>query len=315
MSNYYLIPMDFLTCNFARLINEWNRTKCVMWEAGGTPDKRSGKIKKGSRAAYLQKGDIIYFYVCNLPTGTGESLSRILLRGEIGEEPKPCTTEEIYPEFDSNGKQIRGVSDGEKRLIGFSIKNLTTLPKELLKDDRVFCLEHMRRKEEYWGCKYNGDKEFIIPHGKTWPSLENRTFSEGLIKDLEEAFVGSKEELKTLIAHFNQTCFFDEKEGFGPRSNHKTFLRRTGTTYYEVHHFIQQKSGRKDKALAEIIDAPENKICLCSRCHNMIHYGQEKDVKEMIKALWCDKEFQDMLQKSKQSEKITLEWVQDLYIK
>jgi predicted HNH restriction endonuclease len=54
-----------------------------------------------------------------------------------------------------------------------------------------------------------------------------------------------------------------------------------GLPYMETHHLIPLKyADRFDIS----IDVPENTVCLCSTCHNRIHYGRNK--KEMIEYLW-----------------------------
>lgn len=79
---------------------------------------------------------------------------------------------------------------------------------------------------------------------------------------------------KNALSHAGFKCEFDP--------THETFPRMIDKLpYMEAHHLIPLKySDRFDIS----IDIPENVICLCSTCHNRIHYGFNK--KEMIEYLW-----------------------------
>lgn len=39
-NNYWLIPMDFSTCNYEQLQKEWKETNKIMWQVPGTPKKK-----------------------------------------------------------------------------------------------------------------------------------------------------------------------------------------------------------------------------------------------------------------------------------
>ena len=148
--------------------------------------------------------------------------------------------------------------------------------------------------------------------------MDNKSDSYNKLIDLlENTFKKNsyKDDFKALINHFNQECFFCGK--LGTKSDHKTFKRKNGTDYYEYHHFIQQHKGKKLLELKNIIDAPENKICLCSNCHNKIHYGKIDEVNNMIDLIWNDEKIQNMLDMYQFSSIIgedTLSWIKDVYI-
>lgn len=63
---------------------------------------------------------------------------------------------------------------------------------------------------------------------------------------------------------------------------HQTFIRKSdGNPYMEPHHLIPLKfQNRFDYSL----DNEANIVCLCSNCHNEIHYGENQD--ELIKILY-----------------------------
>ena len=45
----------------------------------------------------------------------------------------------------------------------------------------------------------------------------------------------------------------------------------------DVVYYKKEDAGKKLLELKNIIDARENKICLCSNCHNKLHYGADID--------------------------------------
>ena len=52
---------------------------------------------------------------------------------------------------------------------------------------------------------------------------------------------------------------------------HESFIsRKTNKPYMEAHHLIPMEFQRQ---FIDSIDIEENIICLCSRCHNKLHYG------------------------------------------
>lgn len=73
----------------------------------------------------------------------------------------------------------------------------------------------------------------------------------------------------------NYECEYDKE--------HESFIsRKTNKPYMEAHHLIPMEFQRQ---FIDSIDIEENIICLCSRCHNEIHYGvdPEKIIKKLFK--------------------------------
>ncbi len=67
-------------------------------------------------------------------------------------------------------------------------------------------------------------------------------------------------------------------------SNHKTFISKgTGKPYVESHHIIPMEYYNDFKYS---LDVEENIVCLCSNCHNEIHYGinNESIVRKLFEA-------------------------------
>lgn len=56
MCNYWLIPMDYQTCNYKQMQDEWEKNKKIMWQVPGTPKKRKDKmVIEGSMANRFSK--------------------------------------------------------------------------------------------------------------------------------------------------------------------------------------------------------------------------------------------------------------------
>lgn len=300
--NYWLIPMNFNNCNYKQLEDEWKKNKKIMWQVGGKPKytkTRGYEVPNGSMAKSINKGDVIYFYVTNLPSESKNKLSRIMLRGVVEDEPYPIEKSKVYIRtYDSD------------MIIGFSIGSITTLCEKQLHNNVFLSLEYL--KKQYANFQY--------PQGRTrWPDRNiKQTLSKELIDDLEECFKSrlSKNDFTTLIDHFKKKCFFCGK--YGSNIEHKTFVAKNGLDYYECHHFIQQNEGRKDNRLLDIVNSTENGLFLCSNCHNRLHYGQPDDVKEMLKIVLKDEKIQSMLEdKNFQQiigeDKDILEWLKESY--
>lgn len=75
--------------------------------------------------------------------------------------------------------------------------------------------------------------------------------------------------------------------------NHPTFISRTtNKQYLETHHLIPRNAQRLFKYS---LDNPKNVVCLCSNCHNLLHYGKLEDVSKILKRLY-DKKCHELIQ-------------------
>ncbi len=300
MENYILIAMNYMKCNFEQLKLEWEQNQKIKWEVPVKPKKQGNKsiLPKSILINSLHKGDIVYFYVTDIPTNSGGTKSRILLRGIIKDAPYVASYNDVYLHEEKH----------EGEIIAFSIGQLTTLTKDLLKNDSWLSREKLIEKF--------GD--MFYPQGKRWPNKNKGNLSQSLIDLLETSFKqnSDKSDFSTLIEHFNQECYFCGK--IGTKNDHKTFKRRNGTDYYEYHHFIQQHKGQKIDNLNRIITDPSNMICLCSNCHNKIHYGKISEVNDMLEVLWKDHNIQTMLTENHFQSIIgediePFEWIKSVY--
>lgn len=90
--------------------------------------------------------------------------------------------------------------------------------------------------------------------------------------------------------------------------SHLSFRRRNSRhAYMEPHHLIPMSmTDQFDVSL----DREQNIFCLCSNCHNQIHYGTEADVRQMLKTLFAlrSQEISDILDRE-----ITLDEIYAMY--
>lgn len=299
MNNYWLIPMDFMTCNYEQMQEEWRKNRKIMWQAPGKPKYKKNKwVVENPMAKSLKKGDVVYFYVSNLPSESKDNLSRIMLRGIIEDEPYPIEKNKVY------------MKSRETTMInGFSIGSITTLCKEQLENNLFLSYKDLRKK----------DSSFKYPQGKNWPDKKNKkSLSEDIIIILEKCFKSSmqKNDFEVLINHFKKKCFFCDK--YGSRNDHKTFVSRNGLDYFEYHHFIPQYKEKHYPELRDVINSPTNGLFLCSNCHNKIHYGTIEEVNKMLEKVLEDNKITEMLEAFDFQEKIgennnIFEWFQEAY--
>lgn len=67
-------------------------------------------------------------------------------------------------------------------------------------------------------------------------------------------------------------------------SHHYSFIsKRTGKQYVEAHHIIPLS---KQKYFYNTLDLEANIVSLCPNCHKVIHYGSDREKKELLKKLY-----------------------------
>ena len=81
------------------------------------------------------------------------------------------------------------------------------------------------------------------------------------------------------LYHANYTCEFN--------SSDRTFLRKNGKPYTEPHHLIPISKYRDFSPNS--VDVLENIVSLCSHCHNLLHYGQIDDKRNILEKLYKDR--------------------------
>lgn len=68
--------------------------------------------------------------------------------------------------------------------------------------------------------------------------------------------------------------------------NDRIFLRKSGIGYTEPHHLIPISKFRDFDYENCSLDTMENIVSLCSHCHNLLHYGRDKDKTPVLKKLY-----------------------------
>ena len=159
----------------------------------------------------------------------------------------------------------------------------------------------------FWGKYVDNHKHFewllrpelVIALRKKFPYLENqegnRFLDEQLNNEITSSPVPVKLEEETSKPKVKvETVFNNGHEGY-PRSrnvtyvaldkanytcefepSHKSFINKsTGKKYMEAHHLIPLAF---HKSFENSLDHIANVICLCSECHNRIHYGADADL-------------------------------------
>ena len=281
--NYWIIPMDFNIYPFSEMKKEWDKYKYIIWRIPvKVKDDKNKNDDIPLKFKNLKKRDIIYFYVFNLPMG---EKARILLRGEVVEGKSLMLHKEVY----SN-------SESEEKVYAFKIGNLSTLGEDEIYNNFFFTIDDINSKS-------GSSKELKYPREQSWLSRKNNKLSTEQIDILEKYFKkdGWDKDIEKLIKFFNRRCFFEGK--IGNKNDHKTFIRKNGLKYYEIHHFIQKNQKNKNNPLHNlkewdsdaVIYGEKNELTLCPNCHKKIHFGTIEDIKEMLKIALEDDGIKEIL--------------------
>lgn len=173
MRDYFMIPMNFEKYNFKNLEQEYEKRGVIWWQIPGISESENSKI-----ADKIKVGDIIYFYVCNLPSQDGQDKALVLLRGVVVKKPGKVKYKEVYRyEDDAN----------EEMIIGFPIGKIETLGGSCYDKDFL---------EKKYEQRY--------PQGKRWPNTHDQNLKKALVDDLEKSFEksGANTDLQLLIQRF-----------------------------------------------------------------------------------------------------------------
>lgn len=85
---------------------------------------------------------------------------------------------------------------------------------------------------------------------------------------------------KTIIEINNYTCQFALYTG----KNHKMFNAKDGKPYVEAHHLIPMKASKD--FFPRNLDRASNLVCLCHTCHAILHHGDLKERKKVLRVLY-----------------------------
>lgn len=137
---------------------------------------------------------------------------------------------------------------------------------DAIKELGLFAFETSDAVQQFLQNDLSQEKRFEFLHEK----LEKPSPSERTTKSYLRDPVAAKRSL----CHAEFKCEFD--------ASHDTFPRMSdGLPYMETHHLVPLKYA---DCFDISIDVPENIVCLCSICHNRIHYGRNN--MEIIERLW-----------------------------
>lgn len=154
---------------------------------------------------------------------------------------------------------------------------------------------------------YLGDYEAFMEHGWFFPD-ESEEAAPSLIlaprPRKAPSIVNGKERWereasisRNVLRLMNHTCEIND--------NHTSFIRKNSTKpYMEPHHLIPMRFSYKYEVS---LDVEANIVCLCSNCHNHIHYGEGAEF--LIEKLYIKRK--EMLEKC--GIRITLEELLNLY--
>lgn len=104
----------------------------------------------------------------------------------------------------------------------------------------------------------------------------------------------SNEVRKMALLHANNKCFLEDSEHCEQAYfKRKNIIIEGNDNYLEVHHLIplwlvnSQNDETKQQLLHNSdLDIEANTVCLCSNCHNKLHYGTKSEVERLLKNLY-----------------------------
>ena len=247
--------------------------------------ENKGRIRwlYGKRKHVFNTGDVCYLYCFNLPDRT----RRILLRAEVcGTECKDDNGEECFVLCNVRPVRLSDPDENGENIIKYSYENMSGK----------------------YGIKTVQGKQRLQADG----------IHKQLIADLEsEPVEGSLTKVKKYFENMTKCAF--EGHDNNPKL-HQTFLKENGFFYFETHHVVQQNTARNYSISEEEIENLNNKVYLCSRCHDRIHYGKKEDVRKMVEFLytrkegskdWFDATFENVAEKEGFSS--VFDWIYSLY--
>lgn len=97
----------------------------------------------------------------------------------------------------------------------------------------------------------------------------------------------SYEVKKAALKEAQDKCFFENR--FKCMENYffrKNIIVDENIHYLEVHHILPIVMEKIKEYGLNNLDTVENTVCLCSNCHNRLHYGNKEVVEEMLELLY-----------------------------
>ncbi len=244
----------------------------------------------------------MYIYYHN----TSDGSNRILFRAEVCRSDK---TEDInnkdndsylFSEYTNSGNKVKGFVINNLEYIELSDKEKFSYQK--LKDEYSVTMNQTKYilgyEEDFLAYK-NSPKN--ITTGINGRNREKYIKNLKLIFDLEQSKQGN--DLTKVKEYFNKSCVC-----CNDKKMKRTFTKKNGFTYYEMHHLLMKNLYRKENIsneilkdykskneLSKIIESDFNKITLCPVCHRELHYGLDDRRKEILDIIFEKREIEKKL--------------------
>ena len=235
----------------------YNFEKYDFYKLNEEAKKYEGEIYWKRTGHVFSEGDTCFFYCTNLPDMT----RRILLKATVS-IPK-CSDPDIK---------------NDKNLSCFKIADIRAI--------------RLKEPENLGIAKYSYENITSPTYniGSVQGKLSLKASDNGhggihqkLVDDLKsEQASDCLSDVKEYYEHITQCAFSD----MFLANAHESFMKLNGFLYFETHHVIQRKLLSNEQVPDSAIEDPRNKFYVCPTCHRRIHYGKEKDVKDMIEHLY-----------------------------
>lgn len=278
---YHLLPAnnEYFTISDMKYWIENGRLEWANGYAGGKNSQKFGI------------DDVVYIYYKNLPDG----IRRILFRGIVTYVSDDL---KLFPD----GKEYKY----------FVINNISSIN---LYNDKSIDVSCYGLKE--YGININRNMQYLGTQKKLDDYIKNKDLYDKngenkklkLVYDLERNIDRHKDSIDKAIKYFNNYDFCECCEILGYSSfkcKLRTFKKKNGFTYYEIHHLIMRSILNKEKPKyldninKDTIDMEFNRINLCPVCHREFHYGNFGSIekkKNIIEMLILKHRFTDELER------------------
>ncbi|WP_018391821.1 DUF3578 domain-containing protein [Bacillus sp. 37MA] len=139
-------------------------------------------------------------------------------------------------------------------------------------------IDELLYKEEIEDIKFQEDITFA--KASSTEETPQNIPDQGTTNSVKTKWKRSAEKAKEALIKANYQCEID--------INHETFVSpRTNKNFVEAHHLIPMSN---QGSFNFSLDVPGNIIALCPNCHRKIHHGSPNDKKEMLKALYNERQ-------------------------
>jgi len=260
----------------ARIDNNETKVWGVVPNSNGKPKKQWQELSRGDWVIFYADKTLIYIAQVTMKI-TNKDLALSLW----GTDTEGKTWENIF--FIGEGKQIQ--ISYKPEVVGYK-PNHVVLGVILLDEIQSEKLKEYVEKtgEEFVeesNIKYEPTKEQEEKVVARVQSIRTSQEAESLIEQISDEVKNTKvvervRTAKVLVRNPKISRLVKEKNKYICQvCGEKPFVQKNGVPYAEAHHIFELSKTR--------IDSPDHMICVCPRCHRIIHYGNEVSLKEAIK--------------------------------